>query len=148
MARRPPQMERCPWKVPLSRLKGATPKSEAICCRLSCPSSGDGILDDLQLDLQVLDGFEEALADDGGLDGFAAIVLGNAQLQELSSSGDQGVEFALFFRDLLHDAWLHPLSEQSDDSGIDPIRFHQDVHGFGKVTHLPWIDDSHEMAVL
>ena len=36
----PPQMQRCPLNAPLSRLKGATPTSAAICRRLSLPSSG------------------------------------------------------------------------------------------------------------
>jgi hypothetical protein len=37
---RPPQIQRLPRKLPLSRLKGASPTSAAICLRLSAPSSG------------------------------------------------------------------------------------------------------------
>ena len=37
---RPPQMTRLPRSVPLSRARGATPTSAAICLRVSCPSSG------------------------------------------------------------------------------------------------------------
>src|SRR5260370_112027 len=39
-ARRPPKMVRLPRKVPLSRLKGASPAIAAACVRLSVPSSG------------------------------------------------------------------------------------------------------------
>src|SRR3954469_15944896 len=38
---RPPQMVRCPRSVPLSRFRGATPTSAAICLRFSLPSSGN-----------------------------------------------------------------------------------------------------------
>src|SRR3984957_12346272 len=37
---RPPQIQRLPCKLPLSRLKSASPASAAICLRLSAPSSG------------------------------------------------------------------------------------------------------------
>ena len=37
---RPPQTVRLPRRVPLSRLKGATPTRAAICRRSSVPNSG------------------------------------------------------------------------------------------------------------
>src|SRR5271155_3564337 len=37
---RPPQIQRLPRILPLSRLNGARPASAAICLRLSVPSSG------------------------------------------------------------------------------------------------------------
>src|SRR5713226_3531425 len=37
---RPPQIQRLPCKLPLSRLNGASPARAAICLRLSAPSSG------------------------------------------------------------------------------------------------------------
>lgn len=40
MDARPPQMQRRPFILPLSRLKGATPTRAAICLRLSAPNSG------------------------------------------------------------------------------------------------------------
>jgi hypothetical protein len=37
---RPPQMQRLPRKVPLSRLKGARPARAATCLRVRVPNSG------------------------------------------------------------------------------------------------------------
>jgi hypothetical protein len=39
---RPPQMQRLPRRLPLSRLKGAKPAKAAICLRLSSPARASG----------------------------------------------------------------------------------------------------------
>ena len=109
---------------------------------------GNGVLNDLDLGIEMLDGALKAFADDEGIVGFAAIAFSNTQLKELSSARDEGIEFDLLFRHFLESARLHLESELRDDRSIDSIRFGQNVHGFGKVTHLAWVDDSDEMAML
>ena len=90
-----------------------------------------------------VDGFEY------GVDGFACVLgtgdvaavgLLGARLTELTSAGDQGVEFGLFLRGFLGYPGLCVSGELDEDLGVDGVCFSEDAQCFGEVSDAAWVD--------
>ena len=66
-----------------------------------------------------------------------SIGLFGLRFAQLSSAGDQGVEFGLFFRVFLGQSGLDMLCEGDENLGVNGIGFGEDTQGLGKMTDAP-----------
>lgn len=112
----------------------------------------DGVIETFQIFRQGFDGTIEALADELGKVLVEPVLLGDAELDELSAAGDELVEFLLFFRDLRERPGVDVMSEAGQSPGIDAVVLAEDAEGLAVVMSLTGINDgddvtgSHEFA--
>ncbi len=108
----------------------------------------DSLFDGVDFLVQEVDDFSHAPRDQLSGIRFEAIGFGGSQGDELSSAGDELLQFGLFFGQLIDQPGLDLLSEAGDDGGVEAIGFCQDAESAGEVADLPGIDDGHVMAGL
>ena len=106
----------------------------------------DLLFEGFDLLVEHVDDLLQAALDGLGMGRCLAVLLGGAEIDELSASGDELVEFGLFFVDFCERPRLDVLSESRDDGGVDAVGFGQDSEGLGEVSHLPRIDDGDEVS--
>lgn len=101
----------------------------------------DGLVEPLDIFAKCVEGPLQALSD--GFVEIAGETVGfrSVELHELSSAGDELVEFGLFLMGL--DEWtrLHVQCETGNDLGVNAIGFGKDAESFGEVTDLARVDD-------
>ena len=78
--------------------------------------------------------------------GARAIFLGRSRCDQLTSPGDQLVEFILFFVELDDGSQPDLLSKISDQACVDPVCFGGDSECFGEVADLPRVDDRYQIT--
>lgn len=76
------------------------------------------------------------------------IFFGGSELDELSSSCRELLEFVLQMIDFGDHSGLGDFAESGDDMRINSISFGEDSESFCEVSDLPWVDDGDEVSGL
>ena len=102
--------------------------------------------DAFDLPLEELEDGLDALPGSLGGGDFEAIGLHGSQVDELSSAGDELLDFGLFFRSFLGGWGLDLLGIEGQDAGIEAVGFGDQAQRPGEITDPFGVDDGHPVA--
>lgn len=106
----------------------------------------DTFLDPPNIFIQSIDHVLNAFANVARGTGLKTIGFRCAQIDELTTAGDELFKFGLFFGSFRNGAGTNVLAEPGDDGGIDAVGLGQDSQPPCEITDLTRIDDGHAMT--
>jgi len=107
---------------------------------------GDLFVEGFDLLVEQRDHLLQTLLDDLGGGKFLPVFFGRSEVDQLSASCDELLQFLLFFVVFGDGSGTDVLSEAGDHACVDPVSFGEDTEAFGEVSDLAGIDDGDQMS--